>query len=112
MTKYNLFLVIALLVLLLGGIFMIQQNQTPQTPPEIINPGFENVSPLEGWVTSGIAEPDGHEGGMRLTHPGGPTPVESVQKLSGIANGWYTLKAWVRSSGKQKEAYIALKDCG
>jgi arabinogalactan endo-1,4-beta-galactosidase len=81
-------------------------------PPDILNPGFENANSLEGWITSGVAETDGYEGGTRLTHPGGTAPVESTQTLSGISNGWYTLKAWVRSSGKQKEAYIALKDCG
>jgi len=91
---------------------MIQQNQTPQVPLNIINPGFESANPLEGWVTSGIAESDGYEGGTRLTHPGGSAAMESVQKLDDISNGWYTLKVWVRSSGKQKEAYIALKDCG
>ena len=91
---------------------MIQQNQTPQVPPIIINPGFESTNPLEGWKTTGIVESDGYESAKRLTHPGGNAPVESIQKLSDISNGWYTLKAWVRSSRGQKEAYIALKDCG
>ena len=91
---------------------MIQQNQAPQVPPTITNAGFESVNPLEGWQTSGIAEADGYEGKTRLTHPGGNAPTESIQTLKGISNGWYTLKVWVSSSGKQKEAYIALKDCG
>ena len=115
MTKRDLFVAFALLVIITGGIFIVQKNRGPQTPPVIINPSFEpdeNGNPLEGWITSGVAESDGYEGGMRLTHPGGNAPVESIQTLSDISNGWYTLKAWVRSSGKQKEAYIALKDCG
>jgi arabinogalactan endo-1,4-beta-galactosidase len=112
MTKRNSIIALALLGIVLAGIFMINQNQTPPTPPRIINPGFEDTDPLEGWITSGTTETDGYEGGMRLTHPGGSAPVESTQQLSDISNGWYTLKAWVRSSGKQKEAYIALKDCG
>ena len=95
-----------------GGILMIQQNQTPQTPPVILNAGFENANPLEGWETPGFTEAGGYESETRLTHPGGDVSVESIQTLSNIHNGWYTLKVWVRSSGKQNEAYIALKDCG
>jgi arabinogalactan endo-1,4-beta-galactosidase len=38
--------------------------------------------------------------------------VEAWQTLEGLKNDWYTLSAWVRSSGDQKAAYIALKDCG
>ncbi len=89
---------------------MIQQNQTPQLPPTIVNPGFEDS--LHGWETLGETESGGYSGEMRLTHPGGNAPVESTQTLIDIPNGWYTLKVWVRSTGKQKEAYIALKDCG
>jgi arabinogalactan endo-1,4-beta-galactosidase len=73
--------------------------------------GFES-NLLEGWDTAGVVETGGYESEKRLTHPGGNAPVESIQKLSDISNGWYTLKAWVRSSGKQKEAFIALKGCG
>jgi arabinogalactan endo-1,4-beta-galactosidase len=90
---------------------MIQQDQTPRVPPTVINAGFES-NLLEGWETAGVVETGGYESEKRLTHPGGNAPVESIQKLSDISNGWYTLKAWVRSSGKQKEAFIALKDCG
>jgi arabinogalactan endo-1,4-beta-galactosidase len=38
--------------------------------------------------------------------------VETYQYLSGLSNGNYKLTAWVRSSGGQKSAYIALKSCG
>lgn len=90
---------------------MLQENLRPQVPPIIVNAGFESNS-LEGWETTGIVESIGHESKMRLTHRGGTGPVESIQKLSDISNGWYTLKVWVNSSGKQKEAFVALKDCG
>jgi len=90
---------------------MIQQNQTPQAPPTIINAGFES-NPLDGWKTVGVVESGGYDSEKRLTHPGGNAPVESIQKLSHISSGWYTLKVWVKSTGKQKEAYIGLKDCG
>ena len=38
--------------------------------------------------------------------------METYQYLSGLANGNYTLTAWVRSGGGQNAAYIALKNCG
>jgi len=111
MTKRNLFIAFTVIVILASGIFMIQQNQTPPLPPVIVNPGFES-NPLAGWETAGVVESGGYESEKRLTHPGGNIPVESIQKLSDLSNGWYTLKVWVSSSGKQKEAHIALKDCG
>ena len=77
-------------------------------PPAIDNPGFE--SGLTGWKTTGILESDAHSGRFRLTHDAGK--LETTQTLQKVPNGWYTLRAWVRSSGGQKEAYIALKEFG
>jgi arabinogalactan endo-1,4-beta-galactosidase len=37
--------------------------------------------------------------------------VETWQTVPGLAKQWYTLRGWVRSSGGQNEAYLALK-CG
>jgi arabinogalactan endo-1,4-beta-galactosidase len=108
----NILIFLTLIVFVLGGIFLIKQNQTPQLPPNIINAGFESETPLEGWESAGITESGGYESEMRLTHPGGDVAVESTQVLNDISNGWYTLKVWVSSTGDQKEAYIALKDCG
>lgn len=114
MKKKKFAIALISLIVIVAVVFLILQNQKPQTPPVIINPGFEpgeSGNLLEGWSTTGTAESDGYESKMRLTHPGG-IPVESTQTLKDMANGWYTLKVWVCSSGKQKEAYIALKDCG
>ena len=36
--------------------------------------------------------------------------VSTSQTLTGLIEGWYTLRAWVRSS--EQAAYIGLKDCG
>ena len=95
--------------------FVIQRNLPPPPLPGIINPGFEpdeaGNAPA-GWNTGGVIESGDHSSETRLTHPGGSARVETSQTLTGLPNGWYTLKAWVRSSGKQKDAYIALKDCG
>jgi arabinogalactan endo-1,4-beta-galactosidase len=86
----------------------------------LINPGFEeqelNGMPT-GWKNTGaeeatLIEDRGHSGDFRLTHKGPEAyQVETWQTITGLANEWYTLRAWVRSSGGQNEVYIALK-CG
>ncbi len=89
-------------------------------PVSLLNPGFEEREPggaLTGWKHTGAAEAvlieeNGHESAARLTHKGAAAyQVETVQTISGLANEWYTLRAWVRSSGGQNAVYLALK-CG
>jgi arabinogalactan endo-1,4-beta-galactosidase len=84
------------------------------------NPGFENQETNgipTGWNHTGMAEASyiedrGHSGDFRLTHQGlAAYRVETWQTISGLAYDWYTLRAWVRSSGGQNAVYIALK-CG
>ena len=59
-----------------------------------------------------VIEDRGHSGDFRLTHKAAEAyQVETSQIVTGLANGWYTLRAWVRSSGGQNEVYLALK-CG
>ena len=87
----------------------------------LINPGFElqepNGTPM-GWNSSGdsvavIIEDRGHTGDFRLSHKNeGAYQVETWQTLSGLANGWYSLSAWIRSSGGQNAAYLALNCSG
>ena len=75
----------------------------------LVNPGFE--TDLSGWTSTGkLVSDEAHGGSSSLLHGAGK--LETTQTLENIPNGWYTLKAWVRSSRDQKEAYIALKDCG
>lgn len=86
----------------------------------LINPGFEekelNGTPT-GWKNTGteeatLIEDRGHSGNFRLTHKGTEAyQVATSQTITGLANDWYTLRAWVRSSGGQNAVYIALK-CG
>lgn len=89
-------------------------------PVSLINPGFEDQERdgmPAGWNHTGdveaiLIEERGHSGDFRLTHQGSAAyQVESWQAISGLANEWYTLRAWVRSSGGQNAAYLALK-CG
>ena len=86
----------------------------------LINPGFEEREPsgtLAGWNNTGtgeaqVIEDRGHSGDFRLTHTATEAyQVDTWQAISGLNNEWYTLSAWVRSSGGQNSVYIALK-CG
>ena len=85
----------------------------------IVNPGFEQdnvvtTSPT-GWTVTGTGgasytERGGHTGHWHLANwSRDPYTVETSQTLDGLAKGWYTLRAWVRSSGGQNQAYVALK---
>ena len=89
-------------------------------PVPLENPGFEILDvygmPV-GWNNAGMSdavrvEDRGHASDHRLTHQGtNAYQVETWQTVSGLDDGWYTLRAWVRSSGGQNDVYIALK-CG
>lgn len=89
-------------------------------PAELVNPGFEETNAdgtPAGWDSTGavaaaLLEDRGHSGSLRLTHQAAETyRVETWQAVSGLANGWHTLRAWVRSSGRQVELYLGLQ-CG
>ncbi|OEJ23790.1 arabinogalactan endo-1,4-beta-galactosidase [Streptomyces agglomeratus] len=102
----------ALLVTALPG----QQAHAAST---LTNPGFE--SGTSGWSTysatgqesAAYAEAGGHGGSSRLAHWSSTAyKAETYQYLSGLTNGNYRLSAWVRSSGGQNSAYLALRNCG
>ena len=94
---------------------------TPVPEPAIlVNPGFEEPllgSDIPGWVSTGdtaevLIDTLGHSGDFRLTHKGTEDYlVDTTQVATGLTNSWYTLKAWMRSSGGQNEVYLALQ-CG
>ena len=89
-------------------------------PIDLVNPDFEEQDssgmPL-GWEHTGALEnvkidERGRSGDFRLTHQGSETyQVETWQTISGLENGWYTLRAWARSSGGHNANYLALQ-CG
>ncbi|MGW7286253.1 glycosyl hydrolase 53 family protein [Streptomyces sp. NPDC054847] len=85
----------------------------------LTNPGFE--SGTSGWSTysadgrhaASYTEAGGHSGSNRLSHwSSSAYKVETYQYLSGLTDGTYRLSAWVRSSGGQNAAYLALRNCG
>lgn len=108
MNKRATLIALIVLLLLIGGYFVTQEILRPKVIPPVINPGFE--TDLSGWQSTGKLENEAHSGASSLLHGAGKQ--ETTQTLREVPNGWYTLKAWVRSSRDQKEAYIALKDCG
>ena len=108
MTRRNLLFILFLFAAALGVYFVTIEILRPKTVPPLVNPSFETG--LSAWKTTGKLEADAHSGQFRLTHGAGQ--LETSQTLTAVPNGWYTLRAWVRSSGHQQEAYIALKDCG
>jgi arabinogalactan endo-1,4-beta-galactosidase len=85
----------------------------------LTNTGFE--SGTSGWSTysatgqdaASYAEAGGHSGSRRLSHwSSSAYKVETYQYLTGLSSGSYRLSAWVRSSGGQNSAYLALRNCG
>jgi arabinogalactan endo-1,4-beta-galactosidase len=111
---------VLVLIVLLGVDFLMEPMQIPWTPASLANPGFEAGPPgtgLSGWEFAGPPEAwriesEAHSGKYRLTLGGSEAPVETWQTLKGLGAGWYSLRAWVRSSGDQQAAYITLKGCG
>ncbi|RAG87284.1 arabinogalactan endo-1,4-beta-galactosidase [Streptacidiphilus pinicola] len=88
----------------------------------VTNGGFEadakGTATPTGWSTSGASaasytESGGHSGSYRLTHwSASAYKVTTFQTLTGLANGSYTLTAWVRSSGGQNTDTVGLIGCG
>lgn len=86
------------------------------------NPGFEvdgaSVAQPTGWKTSGdkrasLVEAGGHSGAFRLTHSSTSAyRLETTQKLSGLTDGWHTLRVWVRRSVGDSDAWVGLEKCG
>jgi arabinogalactan endo-1,4-beta-galactosidase len=91
-----------------------------QATPVVANPGFESgtAQTPTGWSESGqssasYAEAGGRFGSRRLAHwASSAYQVETYQQFTNVPNGSYTLRVWVRSSGGQGAAYIALRNCG
>lgn len=98
-----------------------QQGSTPPPPGTVTNPGFE--SGMDGWSTwspNGTEAADfsetyngGHSGSYHLTHWTNGTPFEvwTYQSRSGLPNGNYKVRAWIRKGGTFDFARIQAKTC-
>ncbi|HEX6686621.1 MAG TPA: arabinogalactan endo-1,4-beta-galactosidase [Candidatus Limnocylindrales bacterium] len=88
---------------------------------QLTNPGFEtggaSAEPA-GWSEHGqrsasFTEAGGHAGALRLTHWSAESyRVVTAQRLHGLRDGTYTLRAWVRASGDQRSTELSLTGCG
>lgn len=119
-----LFVLAALLIctnLAPNGLF----NQTAEAATNYVkNPGFEAngaTQTPDGWTTwanagnsdADYTESGGHAGTYRLTHYKSTAyQVNSYQTITGLSNGIYTLYAWVKSGGGQKENWISASGYG
>lgn len=95
----------------------------PQPPvaPTLSNPGFDadgtGVATPTGWVSTGSANADftewgGHNSDWRLTHWSSEAySVDTVQTVTGLRPGWYTLRGYARRGPGQNNSYLEL-DCG
>ena len=100
---------------------VVRQGAAATPAPAVINGSFEDdgtgvASPV-GWVSAGSVNTDftefgGHSGSWRLSHWSAEAySVDTAQTISGLADGVYTLRAWVRRSNGNNNSYVELA-CG
>ncbi|WP_303309838.1 glycosyl hydrolase 53 family protein [Hymenobacter sp. BT730] len=109
--------------------FLVTPTAPPVTPPStnlVTNPGFEangasTQTPTDwtSWANSTAnyaadkTETGGQASTYRLTHwLGSAYQVSTYQVKTGLANGTYTLKAWVMNGGGQKACQLYAKNFG
>src|SRR5688500_20042435 len=89
---------------------------TASAASTITNGGFE--SGTSGWTTyspngtqaASFNEYGGRSGNYRLSHwSSSAYQVETRQTLTGLADGRFTTRVWVRSGGGQVQSYVALR---
>jgi hypothetical protein len=109
-----------------GSTIYEDSNPTP-APISFANPGFEantgqapqswmewtdNNSTDASYVESNAPHP-AHGGNNNLTHwKATAYRVYTYQSITGLTNGSYTVKAWVKSSGGQNASVMQLKQYG
>jgi arabinogalactan endo-1,4-beta-galactosidase len=103
------------------GIVLGEEQAAAVAAPSVVNGGFEDdatgvASPV-GWVSTGSVNADftefgGNTGNWRLSHFSTEAySVDTTQTISGLADGWYMLRARVKRSTGNNNAYVEL-DCG
>jgi arabinogalactan endo-1,4-beta-galactosidase len=107
--------------LVVTSVCFVGRAEAAGTEIPLVNPGFEadgtGVASPTGWQSAGNVNTDyteagGHTGSFQLTHwSSSAYSVDTSQTVKRLANGWYTMKAWVRRSTGANNSYITL-DCG
>jgi hypothetical protein len=107
-------------ITLLGGTMTPTPTPTPTPIGNLItNPGFEadakvtnTINSWNSWstnnlVTHGTWTPEAHSGNYFAYHWQSVSySAWTYQRKTGLTNGLYTLRAWVRSSGGQQQAQM------
>lgn len=93
----------------------------PRPAPPIVNPSFDldgtGVASPRGWTSSGSVGADFTElgartGTHRLTHWSSDAySVDTSQTITGMHEGWYTLRGFARRGSGQNDSYLELR-CG
>ncbi|WP_088106001.1 glycosyl hydrolase 53 family protein [Halalkalibacter urbisdiaboli] len=89
----------------------------------VSNPDFESDGATQnpsGWTTwsngnddANYTEAGGYSGSYRLSHwKNKPYQISTYQIKTGLTNGTYTMKAWVKSSGGFKTSQMYVKNFG
>jgi hypothetical protein len=107
-----------------AAFYELKRMWTQPAGPQVVNPGFD----MDGWTQQPTGwstwSPNGSEdadfaethGGRQTNDYHGthykavPYHVFTYQRLTGLANGTYTLRAWVRSTGGQTRAEMHAKE--
>jgi arabinogalactan endo-1,4-beta-galactosidase len=107
--------------LVLTSVCFVGRSHGATKATSVVNPGFEadgtGVASPVGWQSAGDVNTDyteagGHSGSFQLTHfSSNPYSVDTFQTVSGLTDGAYTMRAWVRRSTGVNDSYISL-DCG
>ncbi len=112
-----------------GGAFDIGAHETDGTPPPpdpnlLGNPSFETgespwqqwwwtaVSPDNDFLRTGSSPRTGSWNAEHRDLAGGPLGQYSYQVVTGLQNGSYRLRGWVRTSGGLDEVAIGAKNFG
>ena len=105
----------AVSALALAGVLPAAAAAPTAAPAPVAGAGFEQG--LAGWTVTGDAgaaraEPGGRSGN-RLTHwSGGDYAVTTAQRVTGLAEGWWTVSGWVKSGGALDATTLGLTGCG
>ncbi|PRY67659.1 LPXTG-motif cell wall-anchored protein [Glaciihabitans tibetensis] len=85
----------------------------PATAPTITNAGFE--SGLDGWTTTaGVTiESSGYASNSRLSQwLASDGSAAATQRVSGLSEGWWTVRAHVKAGGALAASALSLTGCG
>lgn len=98
-----------------------QKGTTPTPPPSVTNGSFENgMTGWTSWSPNGTGAASFSEtyngakqGSYHLTHWSNNTPFEvwTYQPRTGLANGKYKVRGWVRKGGNFDFSRLQVKTC-